>query len=207
MELLDLLGPLNAEQQKVLDEVRTLARRMQGLISLSLDLHAMEAGAFTPQVEALDVRAEVAGLAAELRPLTEGKQLALELTGAEADAPFLVLGEQRLLNAILTNLLKNAAEAAPDGDHIQVRLQQQERVALVTVRNRGEVPADVRERFFEKYATSGKIHGTGLGTYSARLMAKVLGGGVSLDVSEPGHTSVTLRLPAASGSSGTATAV
>jgi PAS domain S-box-containing protein len=207
MELLDLLGPLNAEQQKVLDEVRTLARRMQGLISLSLDLHAMEAGAFTPQVEALDVRAEVAGLAAELRPLTEGKQLAIELTGAEADAPFLVLGEQRLLNAILTNLLKNAAEAAPDGDHIQVRLQQQERVALVTVRNRGEVPADVRERFFEKYATSGKIHGTGLGTYSARLMAKVLGGGVSLDVSEPGHTSVTLRLPAASGSSGTATAV
>jgi signal transduction histidine kinase len=49
--------------------------------------------------------------------------------------------------------------------------------------------------FFEKYTTLGKRGGTGLGTYSARLMARTMGGDVELDTSEPGATTVTVRLP------------
>jgi signal transduction histidine kinase len=68
--------------------------------------------------------------------------------------------------------------------------------AKVAVCNQGEVPPEIRDRFFEKYATAGKKQGTGLGTYSAKLIARTHGGDVALDTSEPGFTSVIVSFPA-----------
>ena len=42
------------------------------------------------------------------------------------------------------------------------------------------MPAAIRERFFDKYATAGKSDGTGLGTYSAWLMARIQGGSLAM---------------------------
>ncbi len=197
MELLDMLGDLNAEQRQVTDEVRSVVRRMQGLISLSLDLHAMETGAFVPRLSPVDLCDVVDGLRPELRVYVQGKNLRLVLMSECATGPFWVLGERRLLDAMLSNLLKNAAEASPDGGEVRVTMRREGDVAVALLRNAGEVPQAVRERFFEKYATWGKPHGTGLGTYSARLMVRTLGGSLTLDTSDPGHTTVMLRLPVA----------
>ena len=62
------------------------------------------------------------------------------------------------------------------------------------IHNDGQVPPEIRDRFFEKYATHGKAGGTGLGAYSARLMARVQRGSLRMD-SGPEGTSLTLRLP------------
>ncbi len=195
LELLELLGPLNKDQSQVLSEVRGLTRRLLGLIALSVDLHAMEAGVFVPKSEPLDLCAVLDGLRPELRALAEGKGLTLRVSSSCGDAPFPVLGERRLVDAVFANLLKNAAEAAPEDSEISVRLWTEGREAVASIRNRGEVPQEIRGRFFEKYATSGKAHGTGLGTYSARLMVRTLGGRVTLDTSEPGATTLTVHLP------------
>lgn len=197
MELLELLGPLTSEQAQVVSEVRTLTKRMQGLISLSLDLHAMEAGAFKPELEPVDLCAVVETQRTELRPLLEGKNLRVVLVSDCPAGPFHVLGEPRLLDAVFSNLLKNAAEASPEGGEITVRLALEEPLAEIFIRNRGEVPAAIRDRFFEKYATFGKPHGTGLGTYSARLMVRTMGGTLSLNTEQPGATTLILRLSAA----------
>ena len=196
MELLELLGPLNPEQAQVLHEVRALTRRMQGLISLSLDLHAIEVGAFIPQLKAVDLCAVVDDLRVELRTLVEGKGLRLTLRSDCPAGPFYVRAENRLLEAVISNLLKNAAEASPEGEEVSVTLALEGEDTVVTLRNKGEVPPEVRERFFEKYATWGKTHGSGLGTYSARLMVRSLGGSIALRTEEPDFTSVVLRLPA-----------
>jgi len=52
----------------------------------------------------------------------------------------------------------------------------------------------VRARFFQKYATSGKSAGLGLGTYSARLMARVQQGDIRMRTSEEEGTTVTVQL-------------
>ena len=57
------------------------------------------------------------------------------------------------------------------------------------------VPDELRERFFEKYATSGKVGGTGLGTYSARAMVRAGGGDVRLASTGTGRTVVEVVLP------------
>lgn len=46
----------------------------------------------------------------------------------------------------------------------------------VILENQGVVPAEIRESFFEKFATAGKPGGTGLGTYSAKLLTEAQGG-------------------------------
>ena len=42
---------------------------------------------------------------------------------------------------------------------------------------------------------AGKVKGTGLGAYSALLMAKIHGGGIDMRTSELNGTTLTVRLP------------
>lgn len=195
-ELIEMLGPLNAEQAQVLEELRALTARLLGLVGLSLDLRAMEDGRYVLEPEPVDVGEVLEALQAELRPLVEDKELTLRVELPEGGAPFFVQAERRLLDTVLANLLKNAAEASPVGGVVLVRLWREGAEAVISMRNRGAVPLEVRERFFEKYSTAGKRDGTGLGTYSARLMVRTLGGGIAVDTSEPEATTLTVRLPA-----------
>jgi PAS domain S-box-containing protein len=199
VDLLNLLGGLNAEQGQVLVEMRLLVKRMLGLITLSLDMATMESGLYVPALTVLDLHEVLADMARELRPLLIAKMQRLEITPSPESGPFLVLGERRLLDAVFSNLMKNAAEAAPEGSAIQVRLwvdtRQGSSLAMASMRNQGEVPEAIRRVFFDKFITSGKAGGTGLGTYSARLMVRTLGGTLALDTTEPGHTTLTVRLP------------
>jgi CheY-like chemotaxis protein len=55
----------------------------------------------------------------------------------------------------------------------------------------------VRSRFFQKYATTGKSAGLGLGTYSARMMARVQEGDLSLETSKTEGTTLVARMKAA----------
>jgi signal transduction histidine kinase len=67
----------------------------------------------------------------------------------------------------------------------------------IRITNPGEVPAAVRERFFERGVTVGKARGSGLGTYIARRLAEVQNGRVELDTRVAGQTTVTVWLPRA----------
>jgi signal transduction histidine kinase len=66
---------------------------------------------------------------------------------------------------------------------------------LMQMRNPGDVPQEICEHFFEKYATWGKTEGTGLGTYSARLAVEIQGGRIAMH-SREGVTTLDVWLPA-----------
>ena len=91
-------------------------------------------------------------------------------------------------------VITNAIEASPAGERITIALRGGA-TPTVSIRNVGSVPQDIRVRLFEKFVTSGKAQGTGLGTYSARLFAMAQGGTVELDASEAGATTMLVRLP------------
>ena len=95
---------------------------------------------------------------------------------------------------MLSNLMMNAFQASPVGGVVTISLSQKENVSI-TIRNMGEVPMDVREMFFDKYVSSSGAGGSGLGTYSARLIARTHGGDVAVDTSVSGETSVVVNLP------------
>jgi len=55
---------------------------------------------------------------------------------------------------------------------------------------------ELRGRFFEKFATSGKAGGSGIGTYSAQMLVKAQNGSLTMTTSdEQNSTTLTVTLP------------
>ena len=107
-----------------------------------------------------------------------------------------------LLQTLFSNLLQNALEASPAGGKIVVTFNtakpataENDATLAIEIHNSGAIPQDIQQRFFQKYATSGKPGGTGLGTYSALLIAEAHGGGISFTSSEADGTRVLVTLP------------
>jgi PAS domain S-box-containing protein len=65
----------------------------------------------------------------------------------------------------------------------------------IAVRNPADVPEEIRERLFDPYVTYGKSGGTGLGTYTALLIARAHGGKVTLETGNGEGTRIALVLP------------
>jgi signal transduction histidine kinase/ActR/RegA family two-component response regulator len=194
--LLRELHPPDAREDELLGMVERAALRVLSMVNLSLDLYRMEEGTYRLRAQAVDLGALVQTVVRELQAHAQSKDvwLALDLPVE----PLYARGEELLCYSILGNLLKNAVEASPDGAEVRVSLHRYTGVAqdalALEIHNRGEVPHAVRGQFFEKYATHGKPGGTGLGAYSARLMAKVQRGDLAM-ASGPEGTVLTLKLP------------
>jgi len=64
------------------------------------------------------------------------------------------------------------------------------------VHNVGAVPLPIRATFFDKFSTSGKDRGSGLGTYSARLLAVAQRGRIAMRTSDADNsTTLSVWLP------------
>ena len=189
-------GNLQRQDAELLGTMERAALRVLTMVNLSLDLFRMEEGSYRLRAQAVDLGAIVQTVVRELDDHARSKQLRFVLDLPAA--PLYAQGEDLLCYSTIANLLKNAVEASPDGAEVGVHLWHQsdhngEAVAL-DIHNAGEVPPEIRDHFFEKYTSWGKRGGTGLGAYSARLMARVQRGALRM-VTEPEGTTLSLRLP------------
>ncbi|HWR04871.1 MAG TPA: PAS domain S-box protein [Humidesulfovibrio sp.] len=191
-------GNLNDAQVELLQLIEDCGRTMLRQIDMSLDLMKIERGQYESRPAACDLAPLLREVTALLGDSARVKRVQVTVRlGGRPLAPedrFIVWGEERLCHPMLVNLVQNALDASPPGERVEVELLQGE-CSRITIRNRGEVPVNIRDCFFEKYATSGKTGGTGLGTYSAQLFAEAQNGWVELNTDEPGFTSVIVRLP------------
>jgi signal transduction histidine kinase len=82
------------------------------------------------------------------------------------------------LSQIFSNLVRNAAEAAPQGTEVVVRVRSVCRKGRegtrVTIHDRGHgIPADVRKQLFDPFFTTKELKGSGLGLWvSKNLIVK-----------------------------------
>jgi signal transduction histidine kinase/DNA-binding response OmpR family regulator len=188
--------PPDPEEDELLGTVERAALRVLSMVNLSLDLFRMEEGSYRLRAQAVDLAAHVNTVVRELQAHARSKNV--RMVADLPPEPVYAQGEDLLCYSTIANLLKNALEASPDDADVRVTLRRVsddngDAVAL-DIDNAGEMPESVRERFFEKYATHGKRGGTGLGAYSARLMARVQRGSLRM-TSGPEGTTLALRLP------------
>jgi len=187
-------GKLGAEDDELLGAIERAGYRILNMVNLSLDLFRMEQSKYEFRPRPVDLADVALRVAADLEGQAASKGVAVRVRAGGASTAY---GEELLCYSMLANLIKNAIEAAPDGGTVSVTLEPRGEALLARVHNAGAVPEAVRARFFQKYATSGKSAGLGLGTYSARLMARVQQGDITLSTSEEEGTSVTVQLAAA----------
>lgn len=199
-QVLRLAPNLDDEQREMLSLIEDAGYMVLSMVNMSTALFKMERGQYTLDPAEVDVARIVRKLLSVHADTAESHRLALELTidgrPAGPGDRFPVRGEELLCYSMLANLVANAVEASPDGGRVAIELGREDAMAVLAIRNRGAVPECVRERFFEKYATAGKPKGTGLGTYSARLIARAHGGDIAMTTDEATGTVVTVRLPA-----------
>jgi len=189
---------LNDSQRELLESVEASSRRMIRIIDMSRALYAMESGTYAVKPEPLDLLALAGEVASELHPLMRLKKVRLDvLVGGESATGgnvFMVESEEMLCYTLLLNLLKNAIEASPEEGVVTLDCNSGEE-DVVSIHNRGAIPESIRETFFNKYVTSGKERGTGLGTYTSHLIVTSLGGTIAFTSSVEDGTIMTVRLP------------
>ncbi|HVZ43889.1 MAG TPA: PAS domain-containing protein [Ramlibacter sp.] len=186
------LGP---EADELLGIVERAGYRILSMVNLSLDLYKMEQDTYIFRPDAVDLAELALKVIAEVRMHAASKQVQLQL---QAWQPPFAWAEELLCYSLLANLLKNAVEASPEGGTVSVHVEAGgDETVRVRIHNMGAVPESIRGSFFRKYQTLGKASGTGLGTYSAWLMAKVQDGHTEMHTSDEEGTTLTVTLKAA----------
>ena len=188
-------GDITPEQQEYLKMIEESGYRMLQMVNSSLDLYKMERKSYQFKPANVNACAITHRVLQELQDLlrTGGCSSCVQINGQPAgpDGQFPVWAEELLTYSLLANLTKNAIEASHDGGEITVSLITGAQ-PRISIHNPGAVPEAVRETFFEKYSTAGKKGGTGLGTYSARLIAETQGGSIAMHTSLDEGTTVTV---------------
>jgi len=172
--------------------VLTEVTRLDGLIAELLDF----ARPREPQPERVDLAASLGELARVLSHdrATLGER-ALELSAPE---PVFADVDPAQLRQVVWNLVRNAAQASPDGAPVSLRVGVDGPWAILEVRDRGPgIPPEHRARLFEPFFST-KSGGTGLGLATVHRIIDAHRGRVELlDAQPPPGTSVVVRLPLA----------
>ncbi|MBF0450045.1 MAG: hybrid sensor histidine kinase/response regulator [Candidatus Magnetomorum sp.] len=209
----DLKSPLNAiinypkliktdnlteKQINQLKRISSAGYNMLNMINLSFDLFKMEQGSYQFNPALVDILPILDDISQDLQNFikTKGAVLNISINGAPISdhSSFEIPGEKLLFYSMLANLIKNALEASPRKGKISIQLVDKDALTIV-IHNQGAVPKNLRETFFVKYATSDKKSGTGLGTYSAKLIVETQGGNISMHSSDEKGTSITITFP------------
>jgi len=196
-------GPLAPEQRVSIERLRGCLR---GALSLIADLHDL-GRAETGQLAITWEPVELAGL---VRAMVEEYQAAAQAVGlslrADTDREVpVVQADPERVRQIVSNLLSNAIKYTERGS-VVVRTRHRpaaspsgdEEWVCVEVEDTGPgIPLDKQTMIFEEFTRlgTGDQEGAGLGLATSKLLARALGGHVSVQ-SEPGQGSrFTLWLP------------
>jgi two-component system sensor histidine kinase/response regulator len=190
----DTMAPKHAAQLRL---VQQTAKQVMEMVNLAGELYKMEMGRFKLKAVAVDLGDILHRIVDLARAGFADKRITIEVdtdTSVGTEVPQ-VLGDAMLCYSLFQNLIKNACEAAPPSTRVTIVLKD-ESPLQITITNKSVVPKDMRERFFDKYATSGKTGGSGIGTYSAQMLARAQQGELSMDTSDSLiSTTLTVTLP------------
>lgn len=189
--LMEIPGPLNAEQHKQLGIVRKSGAQLLALIGDFLDISRIEAGVLRLDPSPFDVCDLILEEFATFTRTAAEKGLRLEL---HSDAQqCVVLADPRRVHQIVANLLSNALKFTDSGI-VSVHLQVEDAHARICVADSGiGIADDELASLFDPFRrVNSPQHcgreGTGLGLAIARRLAVAMGGDIGVD-SRPGQGS------------------
>jgi len=198
----DLKAPLSNilfETYRLADKVaaKSINRAVNNVVSMinnSLNLYKIEQGIYSLMPQATNLNILVNDAINAVSKSSKEKDLQFDLSGF--DSEHLILAEPLLCLSIFNNLIKNSVEASPNHQTITISLATKDAQVIFELTNQGVIPEEVRPRLFEKYSSSNHRAGTGLGTYSAKMMTQVQHGEIGFDIINDSQTRFTVKLPA-----------
>jgi|GEM_PF-6904457 len=183
------------DQRRWWEAVSKSGYRMLAMIENSLNLYKMEVGTMQPARKPLPLREVVDSVCADLLFLFKRKNLSFACLPEGKELP-VINSDRVLVYQMLSNIVKNAAEASPEGGAVTLTVADEGGRTRLDVHNNGEIPVEVRARIFLKHSQTTKSGGSGLGAYSAQLIARTLGAALSFTTSQEAGTTFSILFPA-----------
>jgi PAS domain S-box-containing protein len=199
-------GKLPQSAARLLAIAYTNSQRLVRLINDILDIEKLESGRVVFNLRRVDIRLLVEQSIENNRGFAEGYGVPIRLDTASAHGEANVDPDR--LAQVITNLLSNAVKFSPADEEVLVRVEKNENVVRISVRDHGSgVPADFKEHIFEKFAqadgtNSRQKAGTGLGLSIVKQIVERLGGEVGFDDAPGGGTIFHVELPTWEGTAG-----
>ncbi len=190
---------LTDEQNEFLELIVEAGYMISNQINQSLELFKLETGRYVLTPTPVDIDLLVRRVVRDLGIKARDKRMAVLVEHQESFARtterILVSADEMLSYTMISNLVDNAVDATPSDQEVKIMLSLEPPYCSISVWSPSEVPQEIRTAFFDKYVTFGKPYGTGLGTYSAKIMAEVQLGDIEMKSSAQEGTTVRVRLP------------
>jgi len=194
-------GTLDAERLYQVDLIKNSGTVLLTLVNDLLDVAKAESGQLHIDPARVNLHALFGRLSALVRPMTEGKPVAIIVS--EDGAPDTILTDEVALTSILRNLLSNAIKYTDRGEvrlsaHVTAPDPNKGPSLVITVKDTGiGIPASLHSHVFEEFYQVPGIRrgGTGLGLPYASRLARILGGNLELASAPGSGTTVVLDLP------------
>ncbi len=177
----------------LVEEIRIAAERLQRIVASLLDITRIETGAVRPRTVWCEIREVVDRSVHRLRNELAGHRLAVRI----AENASACLLDPGLLEEILCNLLRNAAQHGPPDSLIEVAADAADAGLVLRVADCGPGLAEGdSERIFEKFqrGATARPGGLGLGLSIVRGFAEAHGGSASAGPRTDGSSGAEFRI-------------
>jgi heavy metal sensor kinase len=170
--------------------------RLLDMINTMLFISKTEAGLERPSRADVDIGALIRSACELFEPTAEDKHITLN---CQAPEKTFLLGDSRMLQRMLSNILDNAVKYTPPGGEVKVSVSEPNRDIVITVHDTGVgiSQADLN-RIFERFYRGDQSRsepGTGLGLSLARAIARAHGGNITVTSELNQGSTFTITLP------------
>jgi two-component system sensor histidine kinase ChvG len=195
-------APDDAVRERLMTIVRNDVKRIDRLITDISDASRLDAELSRESSEPIDLK-HLLETIVEVYNFTDlSKRVPMEL---DIDLPenATVIGRDERLGQVIRNLIDNAVSFSPDGVPITITARAADRVAHITVEDRGPgIPPENLESIFERFYTERpQEHGfgknSGLGLSIARQIVLSTGGRIRAENRDGGGARFVVELPLA----------
>ena len=205
---LELHGPVTDPQRIALERIRRSQMHLAEIINQVLSFARLESGTVVYELKPLRLGELIADLMPRVEHQRATKRLALQvrMPAPSADHQALVLADADKLEQVILNLLSNAVKFSTAGGQVTVEVladPHESNVTLLRVIDTGiGIPRSELESIFEPFVQVDRSlnhpgEGTGLGLAISRVLARGMGGDLTVTSTPGAGSTFTLRLPRA----------
>jgi signal transduction histidine kinase len=172
-----------AAQERAVETIRRNARLQSRIISDVLDVSSILAGKLSLRLEAIELPGVISAALDSVRPAAQVKDVRISVESPR-ELP-VILGDAVRLQQVIWNVLSNAIDFAPQGGHVELRVEHSATSVTITISDDGPgIRPDflpfIFDRFRQEDSSSTRPHrGLGLGLAIVEHLVALHGGSVT----------------------------
>ncbi len=191
-------GELKQEIRNEIETINTTNERMISLVNSLLSISRLESGKLMVEPVETNLIEFINNISNEMLPKITEKNLSSEVFVDPKIGNVYV--DPDLLRHAITNLISNAIKYSPDGEKIQVKLEDKDNEYVCYVKDNGiGIPKEQQNQIFKKFFRANNAveligEGNGLGLYLVKHAIEVMGGVIGFESEENKGTTFWFKL-------------